>query len=139
MAPRTKAELAEHDRSLRAAMESLDADDESPSSTRLTPESGDEDDDDLFGHEGRGESGYEMERLNGGRADNNSGDWRDLAEEHERNLEHAEEYKERKSYSKDEERRVVRKLDRKLVVFMALLYMLSFLDRSSKFTVLMIV
>jgi MFS family permease len=35
-------------------------------------------------------------------------------------------------YTPDEERAVVRKFDRKLVVFMALLYMLSFLDRSSK-------
>lgn len=34
-------------------------------------------------------------------------------------------------YTPDEERAVVRKLDRKLVVFVALLYMLSFLDRSS--------
>ena len=34
-------------------------------------------------------------------------------------------------YTPDEERAVVRKLDRRLVLFMALLYMLSFLDRSS--------
>ena len=34
-------------------------------------------------------------------------------------------------YTPDEERAVVRKFDRKLVVFVALLYMLSFLDRSS--------
>ncbi len=34
-------------------------------------------------------------------------------------------------YTPDEERAVVRKLDRRLVVFVALLYMLSFLDRSS--------
>lgn len=36
------------------------------------------------------------------------------------------------SYSKAEEKRVLKKLDRKLVLFMALLYMLSFLDRSSE-------
>ena len=36
-------------------------------------------------------------------------------------------------YTPDEERAVVRKFDRKLVVFVALLYMLSFLDRSSLF------
>lgn len=35
-------------------------------------------------------------------------------------------------YTPDEERAVVRKFDRKLVVFVALLYMLSFLDRSSQ-------
>jgi hypothetical protein len=34
-------------------------------------------------------------------------------------------------YTPDEERAVVRKFDRKLVCFVALLYMLSFLDRSS--------
>ena len=39
-------------------------------------------------------------------------------------------------YTPDEERTVVRKFDRKLVVFVALLYMLSFLDRSSIFTFL---
>ncbi len=35
-------------------------------------------------------------------------------------------------YTQDEERAVTRKLDRRLVLFVALLYMLSFLDRSSK-------
>lgn len=34
-------------------------------------------------------------------------------------------------YTPDEERSVIRKFDRKLVLFVALLYMLSFLDRSS--------
>lgn len=37
-----------------------------------------------------------------------------------------------KSYTAEEEARVVRKFDRKLTTFMALLYMLSFLDRSSE-------
>ena len=37
-----------------------------------------------------------------------------------------------KSYTAEEERRVVKKFDRRLVLFMALLYMLAFLDRSSK-------
>jgi len=36
-------------------------------------------------------------------------------------------------YTPDEERVVVRKFDRRLVVFVAGLYMLSFLDRSSRF------
>ena len=36
------------------------------------------------------------------------------------------------AYTPEEERVVVRKLDRRLVLFLALLYMLSFLDRSSK-------
>jgi len=36
-------------------------------------------------------------------------------------------------YTPDEEKVVVRKFDRRLVLFVALLYMLSFLDRSSTF------
>lgn len=35
-------------------------------------------------------------------------------------------------YTPDEERSVIRKFDRRLVLFVALLYMLSFLDRSSR-------
>lgn len=37
-------------------------------------------------------------------------------------------------FTPDEERRVRRKLDRRLVLFMGLLYLLSFLDRSSVYT-----
>jgi hypothetical protein len=36
-------------------------------------------------------------------------------------------------YTPDEERDVVKKIDRRLVIFVALLYMLSFLDRSSAY------
>lgn len=36
-------------------------------------------------------------------------------------------------YTADEERAIVRKFDRRLVLFVALLYLLSFLDRSSEF------
>ena len=39
------------------------------------------------------------------------------------------------NFTADEERVVVKKLDRHLVLFIAFLYMLSFLDRSSKFAV----
>lgn len=35
-------------------------------------------------------------------------------------------------YTPDEDKAVLKSLDRKLVLFMALLYLLSFLDRSSK-------
>jgi hypothetical protein len=35
-------------------------------------------------------------------------------------------------YTPDEERAVIRKFDKRLVLFVALLYMLSFLDRSSR-------
>lgn len=40
-----------------------------------------------------------------------------------------------KDYTDDEETAVIRKFDRKLVIFLAFLYMLSFLDRSSAHTV----
>lgn len=48
--------------------------------------------------------------------------------------EHAEdgETETSKRFTADEERVVVRKLDRHLVLFVAFLYMLSFLDRSSE-------
>jgi hypothetical protein len=36
-------------------------------------------------------------------------------------------------YTAEEERIVIAKFDRKLVLFLALLYLLSFLDRSSTF------
>ena len=38
-----------------------------------------------------------------------------------------------KTFTADEEKAVVRKLDRRLVLFIAFLYMLSFLDRSSEY------
>jgi hypothetical protein len=38
-------------------------------------------------------------------------------------------------YSPEEEREVVKKLDRKLVLFLAILYLLSFLDRSSQLNI----
>lgn len=39
-------------------------------------------------------------------------------------------------YTAEEERDVVKRLDKRLVLFLALLYLLSFLDRSSKWTIL---
>jgi hypothetical protein len=41
-------------------------------------------------------------------------------------------YSKTKGYTSDEEKSVRRKFDRRLVLFVAFLYMLSFLDRSSK-------
>ena len=38
----------------------------------------------------------------------------------------------RNEWTQEEERRIIRKFDKRLVLFMALLYLLSFLDRSSK-------
>ena len=51
---------------------------------------------------------------------------------------HSDEEEKRPSfmlYSPDEEESVIRKFDRRLVLFVALLYMLSFLDRSSMFLI----
>ena len=40
-------------------------------------------------------------------------------------------------YTPDEEKSVIKTFDRRLVIFIALLYMLSFLDRSSKYSLLL--
>lgn len=67
----------------------------------------------LLGHDGEeGREEYEME-------DRRAGDRRERRR------------RKKASYTPDEEAAVVRKLDRRLVVFVAGLYMLSFLDRSS--------
>ena len=42
----------------------------------------------------------------------------------------------RKRYTREEEQQVIKKFDRRLVLFMALLYLLSFLDRSSEYSFL---
>lgn len=106
---------ANHDANLRAAIEGLSpsGSDGSPSSTRLTPES--EDDSDM------GEEGFEMKSLRREEEEQaTEGDWRRLAE-HERQTEVDDAEKERRPYTAAEEKVVLRKLDRRLVVFMALL------------------
>lgn len=100
----------------------------SSSNARLTP---DPESDSDFEMEGYGES-YKM-RPQAGRA---AGDDDDEEEEEEKrsgrrrgtSISTVQSYQ---LYTPDEERAVVRKFDRKLVLFVALLYMLSFLDRSS--------
>jgi phosphatidylinositol 3,5-bisphosphate 5-phosphatase len=52
--------------------------------------------------------------------------------EESRRLSHSSSVQSFELYTPDEDRSVLKKLDRKLVLFMALLYLLSFLDRSSK-------
>ena len=56
------------------------------------------------------------------------------AGEHVEHVEHidASETESVKTFTADEEKAVIRKVDRHLVLFLAFLYMLSFLDRSSK-------
>jgi hypothetical protein len=90
---------------------------------RLTPESDSDDGDD---DEGGEESSGDDEGAKDGR------EWYEMREglgEGSREQGHAR--RRRLLYTPDEERAVVRKFDRKLVVFMAVLYLLSFLDRSS--------
>lgn len=54
--------------------------------------------------------------------------------EHVEHVEHidASETESVKTFTADEEKAVIRKVDRHLVLFLAFLYMLSFLDRSSE-------
>lgn len=76
---------------------------------------------DVEGGEGRGLLGYDGEegREEYEMEDRRAGDRRERRR------------RKKASYTPDEEAAVVRKLDRRLVVFVAGLYMLSFLDRSS--------
>lgn len=105
---------ANHDANLRAAIDGLtpSASDGSPSSTRLTPASDDESD--------IGEEGYELKAMRPEEEQATEGDWRRLAEQ-ERQTEVEDAEKERRPYTAAEEKAVLRKLDRRLVVFMALL------------------
>ena len=114
-------ELERHDRSLRAAVDELSND--SPSSTRLTPDSDSESDDGGPVVHAKGDEEYEMKEMDPkDRGQGEGPDWRLLADQHERGLEEAEEDDNRKFYTAAEEKKVIRKLDRRLVVFMALLY-----------------
>jgi hypothetical protein len=113
----------------------------SSSTTRLTPESDSEEDSDLeLGEVGESfklqRRGKDVEK--GGVADANDENDDDDDEEgvfdgHQRQHRRASvsTVQSYQLYTPDEERAVVRKFDRKLVLFVALLYMLSFLDRSS--------
>jgi hypothetical protein len=113
----------------------------SSSTTRLTPESDSEEDSDLELGE-VGES-FKLQRrgkdVEKGRApDENDENDDDDDEEgvfdgHQRQRRRASvsTVQSYQLYTPDEERAVIRKFDRKLVLFVALLYMLSFLDRSS--------
>ncbi|KAK4103763.1 MFS general substrate transporter [Parathielavia hyrcaniae] len=97
-----------------------------PSGKRLTPESdsesgtGSEDGDDWEGREG-GAEGYELVRRGPGKLDEVDG----------ARLSEGTRRRRRQLYTAEEEQAVVRKFDRRLVAFVALLYLLSFLDRSN--------
>jgi hypothetical protein len=99
------------------------------SNARLTPNS-DSDDSDLEMAE-QGES-YKLQPRAGGSAGVDDGDDEEADEKYNRrrgaSMSTVHSYQ---LYTPDEERAVIRKFDRRLVLFVALLYMLSFLDRSS--------
>jgi hypothetical protein len=107
----------------------------SVSNARLTPDA-DSDDSDLEMSE-LGES-YKLQRresdaekvwdAEGGEDDEGEEEYEDSGRRRRASVSTVQSYQ---LYTPDEERAVVRKFDRKLVLFVALLYMLSFLDRSS--------
>lgn len=104
---------------------------QSPSSnsttTRLTPDS--DSDSDLELDDGELGESYKLQRRT---KDVERAVGEDEEEDAPRRARRASSVKSFELYTPDEERAVVRKLDRRLVLFVALLYMLSFLDRSSK-------
>jgi hypothetical protein len=113
--------------------------DDGPSSStaRFTPDS-DSDDSDFGYEDNRGSQSFKLKqshdaekgarRLLSPGADGYEGGFRDMSRR--ASVSTVQSYQ---LYTPDEERAVVRKFDRKLVLFVAFLYMLSFLDRSSKF------
>ncbi|KAK4985384.1 hypothetical protein LTR50_006000 [Elasticomyces elasticus] len=116
-----------------------------PSSTYLTPDS-DSEDDDYARRSRSGAASYRMKNLkrttedDGAESCERSGSERSHEDEEDegdatagaqRHRTRAESTQSFELYTPDEEKAVLRKLDRRLVLFMALLYMLSFLDRSN--------
>jgi hypothetical protein len=99
---------------------------------RLTPDTGSEDEDEDELEVGHGQmrkpdhEEYELQEGIRGK-EGNEGPARRLSDGCESSLRRQR----RQLYNPEEERSVVRKFDRKLVVFLAGLYLLSFLDRSS--------
>jgi MFS transporter, ACS family, DAL5 transporter family protein len=105
---------------------------ESSATTRLTPDS-DSDESDLEMGE-LGES-FKLHRREKGEVGGTAEDGDQLDDEkyHDapRRRASVSTVQSYQLYTPDEERAVIRKFDRRLVLFVALLYMLSFLDRSS--------
>ena len=106
----------------------------STSNARLTPDSDSESDSDLDIGEGELGEGFKLQNR-GSDVEKGSAADDDELEEGYRDAGprrgSASTVHSFQLYTPDEERAVVRKFDRKLVLFVALLYMLSFLDRSS--------
>ncbi|KAK6434261.1 hypothetical protein LTR95_009558 [Oleoguttula sp. CCFEE 5521] len=104
---------------------------ESPSSTHLTPDSDSEDDETAV--EFDAEAGIELKELDHGEGSAEAGaeqsdDEADALVKRRKRRESAQSFE---LYTPDEEKAVRRKLDTHLVLFVALLYLLSFLDRSN--------
>jgi hypothetical protein len=102
-----------------------DASPDSSFTTRLTPDSDSEDD--MALDDGQLGESFQLQRQR------NDVDDTDDEDEHESRRRRASisTVQSYQLYTPDEERAVVKKFDQKLVLFVALLYMLSFLDRSS--------
>lgn len=94
---------------------------------RLTPDTGsDDEEEDEYGDDVKdGAEGYELQE-GVGRKDDDEDEGASSSFDDERRPR-----RQRQLYTPEEEQAVVRKFDRRLVVFMAFLYMLSFIDRSS--------
>ncbi|KAK6434362.1 hypothetical protein LTR95_009450 [Oleoguttula sp. CCFEE 5521] len=104
---------------------------ESPSSTHLTPDSDSEDDETAVDFDA--EAGIELKELDHGEGSADAGaevsdDEANALVKKRKRRESAQSFE---LYTPDEERAVRRKLDTHLVLFVALLYLLSFLDRSN--------
>ena len=100
-----------------------------PQGTQLTPDSDSESDLEVYGA-GDGLAGsLELKKIRGDpeklRAGTTAGRRRDAGADDD----------DAAGFTPEEEKAVVKKFDRRLVLFMALLYMLSFLDRSSELAV----
>ena len=102
---------------------------ESSGTTRLTPDSDSEDSDLEMGELGESFKLQKREKTEVDHAveDEDEESYRD-GPRRRASMSTVQSYQ---LYTPDEERAVVRKFDRRLVLFVALLYMLSFLDRSS--------
>jgi hypothetical protein len=97
----------------------------STSSSRSTPEDYDDDEEKTrVGSYEQDEEGMELEEFSKRRA-------ADREEDISENEGEEQLHSNRPTFTQAEEERVLRKLDRRVVLFVALLYLLSFLDRSN--------
>ncbi len=107
---------------------------ESSAATRLTPDSDSDESDLEMGELGESFKLQRLQEMEDHTAveeedeDGNEEKYRDTPRRRGASVSTVQSYQ---LYTPDEERAVVRKFDRRLVIFVALLYMLSFLDRSS--------